>query len=123
MQLTSAHEQVYAKVNVQVDQKIVKLVEALSAFPQLETLESCQDIGGHRSSWVCFRYGTNDWQDISKFVFGHLAPRLDQLVGDDISLSLRPSFGGVVADFSVRSGRLNSVINAIARIVDTHPLP
>ena len=50
------HRQAWVKVNTQVDRGIAALIEALSIFPELRTLESCE--GTEDSAWVCF-----DWEE------------------------------------------------------------
>lgn len=106
------------------------LIEALSSFPRLETLESCQG-SAPEPAWVCFRYGdywSNPWQDLTAFVFGLLAPNLDHLVGDDARISVHLSQSGVaVADLYVRQGALDQVVDALRQIQLTErnppPLP
>jgi hypothetical protein len=49
------HEQTWVKVNTTVDKGISRLIEALSDFPKLKTIESCQGTKGW--AWVCFDYG------------------------------------------------------------------
>lgn len=109
------HKQVNAKVNARVDQEMAPLIEALSMFSKLETIESCQG-SDLQEPWVCFRYGEEGWRDLSKFVFEYLNPQLDQLVGDAMRISIRPSFNGAIADFSVRKDQLNSVVRAVEKI-------
>jgi hypothetical protein len=100
-----AHQQTWTKVNAPVDQGVSALVEALSRFHELETVESCQG-DQNEGSWVCFRYGRyweEPWRDLTEFVFGFLAPRLFEKVGDSAQLVLRPRAGGIaLADLSIR---------------------
>lgn len=53
-------EQTWRRVNTHVDRKIAELIEALSLFPKLQTIGSCQGGSGEwRNSWVrvSFKYG------------------------------------------------------------------
>jgi hypothetical protein len=83
------HEQVYVKVNARVDKGISDLITTLSAFPFIETTESCQGIPGEgeeaRSAFVFFVAG--NWQTMAKFVFGLLGPRLAEQIGPIVVLS------------------------------------
>ncbi|MCG2776619.1 MAG: hypothetical protein L6406_13165 [Desulfobacterales bacterium] len=95
----------WVKVNVPVDRGVKGIVFALSEFPCLETVESCEgnDACG---PWVCFRYGSywdNDWRELADFVLGFLALRLNLLVGDDANLKIQttPS-GNIFGELSVR---------------------
>jgi hypothetical protein len=101
----SAHEQAWAKVNVAVDRGVVGLVDALSLFPELETIESCEGSDGE-AAWICFRYGhywDDEWRELVDFVFNFLAPNLFERVGDSVTLVVRPrESGAALADFSVR---------------------
>jgi hypothetical protein len=100
-----AHDQAWAKVNAAVDRGVVGLVEALSLFPDLETIESCEG-DGSEAAWICFRYGhhwNDGWHELVDFVFDFLAPKLFERVGDSVTLVVRPREGGAaLADFSVR---------------------
>lgn len=115
------HKQVFVKVNVPVDEAICGLVETLSMFPNLETVESCQ--GSRKSpAWVCFYYGNyldHAWRDLATFVFEYLAPGLIRKVGDDVSIQIRvtPS-GRILGELSVRPGarhRVERAIRSLAR--------
>lgn len=126
----SAHPTSWARVNAPVDTDIVPLVEALSEFPRLETLESCQG-NGIDAAWVCFRYGdywANPWEELAAFVFGFLAPNLEKRVGDDACLSVKMAQTGVaVADLYVRPESLGQTVEALRQIRRTElspaPLP
>lgn len=96
------HEQAWVKVNAAVDRGVVGLVEALSLFPELETIESCEGSDGE-PAWICFHYGHEGWRDLVEFVFDFLAPNLFLRVGDSVTLVVRPrESGAALADFSVR---------------------
>jgi hypothetical protein len=101
----SEHDQTWVKVNAPVDSGIVRVVEALSLFPELETVESCE-ADRVNESWICFRYGQywdNGWRELADFVFDFLAPQLFERVGDSVSIVLRPRESGVaLADLSIR---------------------
>lgn len=66
-----------------MDAAIVDLIEILSSFPYLETVESCQG-NDKEPAWVCFLYGRyweRPWQELAEFVFGFLGPRLIAEIG------------------------------------------
>lgn len=117
--MKSRHEQVLVKVNVGVDRGIGQLVAALSLFQDLWTVESCQG-PPEGAGWVCFGWGVSPqdgWRTLSEFVFGFLAPKLYQRVGDSVRLSIRArEYGDTLADLSVRSGCVPTVSRAIAEL-------
>ncbi|MGH2511031.1 MAG: hypothetical protein ACRDHZ_27020, partial [Ktedonobacteraceae bacterium] len=106
------------KVNVQVDAGIAGIVSALSLFPQLQTIESCEASRG--APWVCFSCSNGrSWKPIAEFTLGFLAPKLFETVGDAVSIDLRPTVGGeVLADMIVRPEVLESVQAAIMTLAE-----
>jgi hypothetical protein len=112
------HERVWAKVNVQVDAGVAGIVEALGAFPTLQTLESCE--GTSDRVWICFCYGDSwetSWREAAEFVFDFFAPRLFDKVGDAASIIIRPSANRrLLIDLSVRRSFLDSVQAAIIEL-------
>lgn len=96
MNSVPAHEQVWVKINAPVDRAIGGLISALSAFPKLQTIESCQG-NGKEAAWVCFVYGIDAgeaWRELADFVLGYLGPRLAREVGDLASVRIQvTSFG------------------------------
>lgn len=114
------HRQVWAKVNVPVDSEIAELIEALSAFPMLETLESCQGPKDGPAR-VCFLYGnywSHPWKDIAEFGFEFLAPGLAAEIGDDARLSLELNGSGVTqGHLTVRAGAIHQATNALRRLL------
>ncbi|MGH9534070.1 MAG: hypothetical protein ACRD2E_04345 [Terriglobales bacterium] len=89
------HEQVWVKVNATADAGVCSLVGALSAFSELQTLESCQ--GAHGWAWVTFVYGQHwrrPWQGLAKFVLGFVGPALARELGDRVRLSIQVTGGG-----------------------------
>lgn len=115
--VTGRHPQEWVKVNAQVDKEVVPLIEALSLFPRLQTLESCQGHGEY--AWVSFTYGDDDraWRDAAEFVLGFLAPRLSERAGDAARFALRPhASGGVLVDLTIRPEGLGLVQNTIRQL-------
>lgn len=113
------HNIKWVKVNVPVDNGVFGIVSALSGFPKLETIESCE---GHNGSgpWVCFRYGSyweNSWCELVHFVLGYLSPHLISFVGDDASVKIQttPS-GNIFSELCVRPGAASRVEAAIRRL-------
>jgi hypothetical protein len=115
------HTQTFVKVNAPVDSGISGIVSALSEFPKLETIESCE---GDESNgpWVCFRYGSywnNSWCEIAEFVLGYLSPNLIEMVGDDVQIGIKvkPS-GNILGELSIRPGAapiVEAAIKGLAR--------
>lgn len=104
-------------MNVPVDKGIAALVAALSAFPKLQTLESCQG-DGRKSALIVFRYGdywTHPWREAAEFVLGSLGPYLQQELGDRAYLSLSVTGSGVQAALEVRPGALRRTVQAIKK--------
>lgn len=64
------HREVLVKVNTLVDEGIAPLVEALSAWPEIRTFESCQEsiLGSRRNgvAFVTMEWGNSDKPDIAK---------------------------------------------------------
>ena len=114
------HKQVWAKVNVPVDSKIVELVEALSAFPMLETLESCQGQEDEPAR-VCFLYGdywSHPSRDIAEFGLEFLAPGLAAEIGDDAHLYLELNGSGITqGNLVVRAGAIQQVTKALRQLL------
>ena len=116
----ASHPQTWVKVNVPVDRGIQGLVAALSLFPSLETIESCEGNEDH-GAWVCFRYGAyweHPWHDLADFVLGYMAPRLTEMVGDNANLRIqtKPS-GNVFGELSIRPEAIPSVEMALRQLV------
>jgi hypothetical protein len=117
-----SHQQVWVKVNAPVDQGVAGIVSALSQFEGLETVESCQG-DANRGAWVCFRYGRYwdcEWTELADFFLGYLAPKLVQLVGDDVNLRIQiaPS-GQIFGELSTRPGAEHRVETALRKLADS----
>ena len=98
----------------------MSLVEALSSWPELQTIESCEG-DKNTPAFVCFRYGRDDpdrpWQDVAEFVLDFLAPELLLRIGDGASIAVRCSdAGSVVADLWVRPGALDVALQALREL-------
>ena len=76
---------VWVKVNATVDAGIAEIVSLLSGINGLQTIGSCQG-DGDRPAYVYLYYG--DWQQISRFMFEGLAPKLE-LAGEDATVSVK----------------------------------
>jgi hypothetical protein len=92
----SVHHQVPAKVNTLVDRGVHDLIEALSLFPELQTIESCEGTGD--TAWVCFVYGNQEqarpWKSLSEFVLSYLGPELVSEFGDRVTVSIQVAESG-----------------------------
>jgi len=119
------HEKVWTKVNAQVDAGVVRIVEALSAFPTLQTFESCD--GTTDGVWICFSYGDSwqsSWRAAAEFIFDFFAPRLFEKVGDAASIVMRPrGNGSLLIDLTLRRSSaelVQAAINELAREFKTY---
>lgn len=120
-----AHKQIFVKVNVEVDEGIAPVVSALSLFPELWTLGSCQgffnkDGSERKAANVFFMYGHNkphSWKSAAEFVFGFLAPKLIELVDDDASIAMELGYG-YQATFTlrIRPTAIKGTAEAIRRV-------
>ena len=107
------HEQTWVKVNAAVDYGVADLVEALSRYPALQTLESCER-NGDGVAQVSFSYGRR-WTEMADFSFGYFSPELYRRVGDDAAVTLYWTVGDrVVGSLRVRSGVVATVAAAIS---------
>jgi hypothetical protein len=115
------HIQKYVKVNAPVDIGISGIVSALSEFPLLETVESCEG-NNTNGPWLCFRYGdywNNSWCELAEFLLNYLSPGLIASVTDDINIRIQvtPS-GNIFGELSIRPGatsRVEATIRKLAR--------
>lgn len=121
-----AHAQKWVKVNAPVDAALEELVRSLSAFPRLQTIESCQG-SRTRPAWVCFSYGNSwehPWRELASFVLGYLGPGLKSRVGDRADLLLRVATSGrVQAELAVRPGAMRQTVTALRDLARRQPRP
>lgn len=82
----ATHPQAWVKVNAPVDERIAELVSVLNQIGGLETLQSCQGEPGERQGYVYFSFG--EWQNLCRFVFDTVAPRLNPYLGEDVKLEI-----------------------------------
>lgn len=87
------HQQVWVKVNAQVDKGMAPLIEALSAFPGVRTVESCE--GNAETAWVAFDCGEQEWEALARLVLADLGPALAEEFGDRLSLTVTVTSGGL----------------------------
>lgn len=115
------HSQAWVKVNLPVDSGIRGIVSALSLFPNLETIESCQG-DSKNGPWVCFRYGAywiHPWRELADFVLDCLAPWLVREVGDDASVRVQATPSGqIFGELSVRPGADQRVERALVGLAN-----
>jgi hypothetical protein len=110
------HQQIWVKVNAPVDKNIAKLIQALSLFPKLRTIESCQG-NGKQKIWVSFTYG-NSWQDLSTFIFNYFGIELTKLLGDRIDIYMRVTEGGLIqAELYVCPDSLMKTVRALRTLL------
>jgi hypothetical protein len=80
------HTQTWIKVNAPIDERIAELVATLNRVEGLETLQSCQGEPGEQRGYVYFSFG--EWQNLCRFVFEDIAPRLKDYLGEDVKLEV-----------------------------------
>lgn len=110
----AAHDQVWVKVNAQVDSGMAEIVSLLNEIEGLQTIESCQG-QGDRLAFVYFYYG--DWDKICGLVFGELAPELCRQVDETVSLAVEVFNGsfplGKLKFSSEATGKVASVLKTL----------
>lgn len=84
--VTEDHEQVWVKVNSQVDRGIASVVSVLNSVDGLQTLDSCEGIHGSKPAHVYFNYG--NWQKMGDFMFNRIGPDLWQHFGNEALVSV-----------------------------------
>jgi len=114
------HKQVWTKVNAFVDEGVVDLIAALSSFPQLRTVESCEDVGDG-GSWVCFQYNDENleqpWHSLAEFVLGFFGPGLMRQIGDGVQISIFVRTNGLPqAELAIRPEVRSATAKAIRRL-------
>jgi hypothetical protein len=108
------HKQVWVKVNAPVDEGMAALISALSVFPKLRTIESCQGTNGR--AWLCFEYGET-WQELAEFVLGFLGPKLTQEFGDCVDLSIRVAEAGMIqGEMDVASASVPAIVSFLEKL-------
>jgi hypothetical protein len=80
------HKEVWAKVNVLVDEGILDLVTALSEINTLQTIESCQGHSPEALAFVTFKM--TSWQECGRFLFDRLLAAMDPNLRADVSVSI-----------------------------------
>lgn len=110
------HCQKWVKVNAPVDEGIVPLIEALSAFQGVRTIESCE--GNGDSAWVCFDCGQEDWKALSEFVFSVIGPPLMAEFGDRINLNVGITESGMYrAEMTVSKAIISAASKAMEQLL------
>src|ERR1700678_2907933 len=82
----ATHVQEWIKVNAPVDANIAEMVSLLNTLNGLETLQSCQGDPGKTNGYVYFSFG--GWQNLCRFVFDSVAPKLNSFLGEDVKLEV-----------------------------------
>ena len=115
------HKQTWVKVNTLVDEGIEDLINTLSSFPKLYTIESCQGDADHPAV-VFFDYGLCkqwygdecSWRELSEFVFGFWGPMLAQKLGDSVRLNITvTSWGKPQGELIIRPGAMKKTLRTI----------
>jgi hypothetical protein len=80
------HEQVWVKVNAQVDRGVAEVVAVLNRVRGLQTVASCEGIAGEKPAYVYFNYG--DWRNVGQFCFELVGPALWNTLKNSATVSL-----------------------------------
>jgi hypothetical protein len=113
--VTGQHEQVWVTVNALVDRGVRELIAALSAYPSVRTLESCE--GNDDSAWVCFDCGEEDWRALSEFVLGVIGPTLIADFGNRVELRVYITSSGFYrAEMTVCKAVISAVSETVKRL-------
>lgn len=112
------HQQTIVGVNTKVDVGVANLVKALSGFPKLMTVESCEG-GKDTGAFVIFNYGAN-WRELVEFVFSFFGPQLAKRIGDDAGVIVVYGHGGSVrVNLTTRPGATDRTSAAIVNMVNS----
>jgi hypothetical protein len=84
--IMATHAQTWVKVNAPIDVKIAELISLLNRVEGLETLQSCQGDPGERQGYIYF--ALDGWQNLCRFVFEGIAPRIKDYLGEDVKLEI-----------------------------------
>ena len=111
----TVHEQTWVKVNAPVDRGVAPLIEALSQFPSVRTLDSCEGTG--EDAWVCFDCGEKDWKRLSRFVLHMIGPTLSEEFGDRVRLTVSVTEAGLYrAEMTVAKSVISEVSASLSRL-------
>ena len=106
------HEQVWVKVNAQVDAGVAEIVSVLNSVDGLETLQSCQGDAGGKSGYVYFACG--DWQNVCQLIFQKIGPTLKNKVDEDVELTVEAtSADSPMAKLSFKAEAAGIVVSAL----------
>lgn len=113
------HRQTWTKVNVPVDHGVKELVDTLSSFPKLQTIESCMGDNSN-PAWISFLYGDywkNPDKELAEFVVGYLGKELVKALGDNINISIQFNSVGVPqGELSIRPGALSTTVQVLKKL-------
>jgi hypothetical protein len=108
------HPQTWIKANAQVDTQIAEIVRLLNHVDGLATLDSCQGDPGH-DAYVYFSCG--EWENLCRFVFSDIAPRLRSYLGEDVKLEIIAAEMSPIAKLSFSATAIPQVTAALKDVV------
>jgi hypothetical protein len=88
----------WVRINAPVDVGIAPVIEALSAFPALRTLASCEG-DSEVPATVAFIVGddrADGWRELADLVLGFMGPALMRELGDRVGLAVRVTEAGTI---------------------------
>jgi hypothetical protein len=85
VQAAGTHEQVWIKVNAQVDRGVAGVVAALNCLNGLRTIASCEGVSGEKPAYVYFNYG--DWRKVGQLCFEVIGPPLWGRLKSSVTIS------------------------------------
>lgn len=103
------HRQVWTKVNAPVDEGVVGLIDALSSFPGLRSIESCQG----PPAWVCFEVGVEGWSELAALVLARFGPALGDLATAGIHVT---GAGRARGELTVQPDALDDTVSLLHRL-------
>lgn len=109
------HTQTWVKVNAQVDSALAEIVRILNMVDGLETLQSCQGESGRQDAYIYFSLGR--WENLCRFVFDEVAPRLREHLGEDVKLEIIAAETSPIAKLSFRAEAVPLVASALKEVV------
>ena len=111
------HEQVWVKVNTEVDAGLVEAISILSRVDGLQTLQSCQGNPGEQHGYIYFSFG--DWQNLCRFVFDDVAPRFKDMLGEDVRIEIIAAEGKPLAKIGFSAEAIAQVTSALKEAVSS----
>ena len=109
------HPQTWIKVNTEVDSALAEAIAILNRVDGLQTLQSCQGEPGQRPAYIYFSFG--EWQNLCRFVFDQMAPRLKGCLGEEVQLEVVVGERSPFAKMSFSAEAIPQITSALKEVV------